>query len=196
MNIDKAIKKQRKSYKRFMFIMVILLILLPLLVWFFEVYKEFLIVYLIFLEIFIVIVMVKNFNNIRLEYSCENGILRIKPNVLSKYKHIYCDRVVLVHTENELEDMKIIIVFSNKGRKGKFGKPIGDYFCKVHPGLSDDYKKMVRLNKGSQLYYIIIKRGALKKFKLLDDIYKSCVTATYTSDSIENIKIARGQKNL
>ena len=35
-----------------------------------------------------------------------------------------------------------------------------------------------------------------KKFKLLDDIYKNCVTATYTNDSIENIKTARGQKNL
>lgn len=196
MDIDKAIKKQKKSYKRFMFVMVILLILLPLLVCFFEVYKDFLIVYLIFLEVFIAIVMIKNFNNIRLEYTCENGILRIKPNVLSKYKHIYCDRVALVHTENELEDMKIIIVFSNKGRKGKFGKPVGDYFCKAHPGLSNDYKKMIRLNKQTQWYYIIIKRGALKKFKLLDDIYISCVTATYTSDSIENIKIARGQKNL
>ena len=51
MDIDKAIKKQKKSYKRFMFVMVILLILLPLLVCFFEVYKDFLIVYLIFLEI-------------------------------------------------------------------------------------------------------------------------------------------------
>lgn len=196
MDIDKAIKKQKKSYKRFMFVMVILLILLPLLVCFFEVYKDFLIVYLIFLEIFIVIVMIKNFNNIRLEYTCENGILKIKPNVLSKYKYIYCDRVGLVHTENELEDVKIIIVFANKGRKGKFGKQVGDYFCKVHPGLSKDYNKMIKLNKETQWYYIIIKRGALKKFKLLDDIYKNCVTATYTNDSIENIKIARGQKNL
>ncbi|HHD2743382.1 TPA: hypothetical protein ACOTGS_001197, partial [Clostridium perfringens] len=107
-----------------------------------------------------------------------------------------CDRVGLVHTENELEDMKIIIVFTNKGRKGKFGKQVGEYFCKVHPGLSKDYNKMIKLNKETQWYYIIIKRGALKKFKLLDDIYKNCVTATYTNDSIENIKIARGQKNL
>lgn len=196
MDIDRAIKKQKKSYKRFMFLMVILFAMLPLLVWYFEVYKDFLIVYLIFLEIFIIIVMIKNFNNIRLEYTCDNGILKIKPYVFSKYKNIYCDRVALVHTENTLEDMKIILVFSNKGRKDKFGKPIGEYFCKAHPGLSNDYNKMVRLNKENQLYYIIVKRGALKKFKLLDDIYKNCVTATYTNDSIENIRVARGQTKL
>lgn len=196
MNIDKAIKKQRKSYKRFMILMVILFTLLPLLVWYFEVYKEFLIVYLIFLEIFILIVMIKSFNNIRLEYTLENGVLQIKPNILSKYKMVYCDRVALVHTENKFEDMKIIIIFSNKGRKDKFGKPVGEYFCKAYPEVSRDYKKMIKLNKETQFYYIIIKRGALNKLKLLDDIYKSCVKATYTNESIENIKIARGQTNL
>ncbi len=55
---------------------------------------------------------------------------------------------------------------------------------------------MIKLNKETQWYIYNKKRGALKKFKLLDDIYKNCVTATYTNDSIENIKIARGQKNL
>ena len=33
----------------------------------------------------------------------------------------------------------------------------------------------------------------LKKYNLLDEIYKNCVRASYTSSAIENIKIAREQ---
>ena len=42
-------------------------------------------------------------------------------------------------------------------------------------------------------YYQVIKRGGLKKYLLLDTIYKNCVKAVYTDDCIQNIKIARGQ---
>lgn len=49
------------------------------------------------------------------------------------------------------------------------------------------------LGKAGEYYFQVIRRGGLKKYLLLDLIYKNCVRATYTEESIQNIKIARGQ---
>ena len=56
--------------------------------------------------------------------------------------------------------------------------------------------RLKRINKNTIYYFQIIKYGELKKYMLLDNIYKSCVNAIYTEAAIENIKIARGQKEI
>ena len=45
-------------------------------------------------------------------------------------------------------------------------------------------------------YFQVINCGELNKYILLDNIYKNCVNAIYTSSAIESIKIARGQKEI
>ena len=36
----------------------------------------------------------------------------------------------------------------------------------------------------------------LRKYIFLDNIYRNCVKAAYTTSAIENIKIARGQNEI
>ena len=54
-------------------------------------------------------------------------------------------------------------------------------------------KKIKEKNPDKKYYFQVIKRGGLKKYLLLDSIYRNCVKAVYTDESIQNIKIARGQ---
>ena len=127
-----------------------------------------------------------------LEYSCSNNKLRFKNGLLSNESVILCDKVALVHTEKMEEDMDIIIV-TTVNFKNKSLKPIGSIFLKRYPLASEEYKRIKELQPENIYYYQVIRRGGLKKYMILDTIYKNCVRATYTDECIQNIKIARGQ---
>ena len=70
---------------------------------------------------------------------------------------------------------------------------VGKNALKKIPNIQKEYNKIKENNHGSLIYYQVIKKGGLRKYLLLDIIYKNCVKATYTEQCIENIKIARGQ---
>ena len=72
-------------------------------------------------------------------------------------------------------------------------REIDKNFFKRYPQVESEYNYIKKLNPGKDYYFQVIRRGGLKKYLLLDIIYKNCVKAVYTEESIQNIKIARGQ---
>ena len=66
-------------------------------------------------------------------------------------------------------------------------------FLKRYPQITREYDIIKQINPKNEYYFQVIRRGGLKKYLLLDSIYRNCVKAIYTDESIQNIKIARGQ---
>lgn len=192
MNIEKALKREKKHIKRFYIIMIMLELIMPLSVYLTGLTTFFYISYLLFMELLIVAAIIKKVNYTRLKFFYSNNRLKFKSGIFSKESLILCDKVVLVHTENMEENMEIVIItsvnFKNKGLK-----LIGKDFLKKYTLVSHEYLKIKEKNIETLYYYQIIKRGGLKKYMLLDTIYKNCVKAEYTEEGIQNIKISRGQ---
>ena len=91
--------------------------------------------------------------------------------------------------------MEIIIV-TNVKFKNKRLKPITKGFMHRYPEVAKEYEKLHKKNPEIIYYFQIVRKGALKKYLMLDQIYKNCVKAVYTTSAIENIKIARGQNDI
>lgn len=192
MNIYKALKRERKILKRFYITMLTLFIILPLAVYLTGLTNLFYLSYLLVIELLIFVAVVNKLNYTTIEYSCGNNKLKFRSGLFSKFNLILCDKVVLVHTEKMEDEMEIILITSVKFRNRGL-KLVTDSFLKRYPAIQTEYSKLQKLNPDTLFYYQIIRRGALKKYLLLDLIYKNCVKATYTEEGIQNIKIARGQ---
>ena len=91
--------------------------------------------------------------------------------------------------------MEIIIVTNMKFKNKKL-KPITKGFVRKYPEIEKEYKKLQKRNPEIVYYFQIVRRGALKKYLMLDQIYRNCVNASYTNSAIENIKLARGQNDI
>lgn len=192
MNINKALKKERKSKKRLFIVMILLFIILPLITYLEGLRSLFILAYLGIIEILIVLVLLIKSNYYSLKFVCNNNKLRIKSGLFIKESLILCDKVSIVHTNKEKDELEIIIItsvnFKNKGLK-----PITQGFIKRYPEAGQEYLRIKKLTPEHIFYFQVIRRGALRKYELLDTIYKNCVRATYTASAIESIKIARGQ---
>lgn len=192
MNIYKAIKKEKKFLKRFYILMITIAIVFPLIVFLNGLTTIFYISYLIFLEFLVFVATINKINYYRLSYVCSNNKLRFRNGLFSKESVILCDKVALVHTEKIEEEMEIILV-TTVNFKNRSLKPVGAAFLKKYPLASEEYVRIKELQPENIYYYQVIKRGGLKKYMILDTIYKNCVRATYTDECIQNIKISRGQ---
>lgn len=192
MNIFKALKKEGKFLKRFYISMGTLFVLLPLSVYMTNMYTAFYMIFLLIIELLIVLAVISKRNATKIRYSCNNNRLKITSGLFSKENLIFCDKVVLVHTEKMEDDIEIYI-FTTVNFKNKRLKLVGKSLLKRIPSVEEDYLKVRRDNPGKLIYFQQVKRGGLKKYMLLDTIYKNCVKAVYTDQCIENIKIARGQ---
>jgi len=192
MNINKALKKERRSKKRLFIVMILLFIILPLITYLEGLRSLFILSYLGIIEILIVLVLLIKGNYYSLKFVCNNNRLRIKSGLFIKESWILCDKVSIVHTNKEKDELEIIIVtsvnFKNKGLK-----PITQGFIKRYPEAGEEYLRVKKIRPENTFYFQVIRRGAFKKYELLDTIYKNCVRATYTASAIESIKIARGQ---
>lgn len=192
MNINKALKKERKSKKRLFIVMILLFIILPLITYLEGLRSLFILSYLGIIEILIVLVLLIKSNYYSLKFVCNNNRLRIKSGLFIKESLLLCDKVSIVHTNKERDELEIIIVtsvnFKNKGLK-----PITQGFIKRYPEAGEEYLRVKKISPENTFYFQVIRRGAFKKYELLDTIYKNCVRATYTASAIESIKIARGQ---
>lgn len=192
MNIYKAIKREKKHLKWFYITMILMIIILPAVVLLTGLTSTFYISYLIFIEVLIVFAIIVKINYHRLTYSYNNNRLRVKNGMFSKESLLLCDKIALVHTEKMEDEMEIIIIstvnFKNRGLK-----PITKGFLKKYPSLNMEYIKVKELEPEKLFYFQVIKKGGLRKYLLLDDIYKACVKAVVTEECIQNIKISRGQ---
>lgn len=192
MDIYKAIKMEKKSLKRFYRLMGILFIGLPLSVYLTGVRAIFFLVYLLIIEFLIISAVINKLNYYSLKYSYNANKLNIKNGLLANNNLILCDKVILVHTEKMESDMEIIIISTMSFRNRNL-RPIVKGFLKKYPKVDEELKKISNGNNQQTYYFQIIRKGGLRKYLLLDTIYKNCVKAIYTNDSIQNIKIARGQ---
>lgn len=192
MDIYKAIKKERSHLKILFITMAIISIIIPIILTITGLNTIFYISYGIFIEILIVIAIIIRMNAYRVEYRYLNNRLMFKAGIFTKENLIICDKVVLVHTNKSEYDLEIVlitsIVFKNRGLR-----PVDKYFLKKYPQIIEEYNSIKQQNPKKDYYFQVVKRGGLKKYLLLDLIYKNCVKAIYTDESIQNIKIARGQ---
>lgn len=131
-------------------------------------------------------------NAYKVEYRCLNNRLIFKTGIFTKENLLICDKVALVHTNKSDYDLEIIVITSVVF-KNKSLRPIDKNFLKRYNQLNENYLSIKEANPERNYYFQVIKRGGLKKYLLLDAIYKNCVKAIYTDESIQNIKIARGQ---
>ncbi|MDQ0148825.1 hypothetical protein ACFO6R_00250 [Eubacterium multiforme] len=192
MDIYKALKKEKKSIKRFYILMIILAILLPTTLWLTGIMAKFYIIYVALLELLIFIAILKKRDYTKLEFSYKNNKLRFTNGLFSQTHIILCDKIAIVHTEGIEDYMKIILVSSAKIRNRRM-KPISKGFLDKYPEVSEEYIKIKKINPSEKYYFQIIKKGGLKKYPFLNEIFKYCVKAEFTDDCIENIKIARGE---
>ena len=195
MKIEKALKKQRMYNKLFIVFMFFLAIFLPIITYLAYVNTFTIVAFLILIELLIFIAIIRKANSCTLKFVCANNKLKFSTGLFSSYAYIQCDRVAIVHTNKEREEMEIIIVTRGKIKNQKM-KPINKEFVKKYEEAAVEYKRLKTINKDMVYYFKIIKNGELKKYILLDNIYRNCVNATYTTSAIDNIKIARDQKEI
>ncbi|MFA9397704.1 MAG: hypothetical protein ACERKV_05485 [Clostridiaceae bacterium] len=189
MNYNKAMKKQNKSYRRYMLFLSFISLLLPFVLIIFKIYNSFFILYLVVIEIIIVITLILFTNINRLSLSKNNNKIRITQGIFGEKYYISADKVVLVHVENG-EEINIVLVCTSRFRNKKIKKVDND-FLKRHGYISHMYTMIKSNNPEENYYYLIIKNGGLKKYKVLDMIYTSCVYAKYTEEAIDKIKVYR-----
>ncbi|NFG62441.1 hypothetical protein FDG75_05515 [Clostridium botulinum] len=172
--------------------MIILATTLPAVLLITNLLNVFYLIYLTFIEFLIVISILIKLNGYKVEYRCNNNRLTFKTGILTTTSLILCDKVVLVHTNKSDYDMEIIIITS-VSFKNSLLRTVDANFLKRHPKIKKEYDKIQEKNPNKTYYFQIVRKGGLKKYLLLDCIYRNCVKAIYTDYSIQNIKIARGQ---
>ncbi|WP_238917881.1 hypothetical protein [Clostridium sp. YIM B02555] len=192
MDIYRAVKREKAHLRIFLIIMGLIACILPLALLVTGLTKVFYISYVFFIELLIVISIIIKMNGYRVEYRYLSNRLIFKTGIFTKENLIICDKVALVHTNKSDFDLEIVIVTSVVF-KNRALRPIDKNFFKRYPQISKDYNAIKQINPQNDYYFQVIKRGGLKKYLLLDSIYRHCVKAIYTGESIQNIKIARGQ---
>ena len=192
MDIFKAIRKEKSFIKRFYITMFLIAVALPLAVYLTGSSSPFYLIYLLIMELLIFVAIMNKINYSKITYVCNNNRFKFKCGLLAKESLIFCDKVAIVHTEKMEQDMEIVLVtsvnFKNRGLKPALGG-----FEKKYKVAAKELSKIRESHEDKIYYYQVIKRGGLRKYLLLDSIYKNCVKAIYTDACIQNIKIARGQ---
>lgn len=173
--------------------MTFLLICLPFIYYLFQRHSSVLIIYLLLLEGLILFSIVNRINSLYIKYEVKNNIIKVKDGIIKKDSLIYCDKVKLVDTLNSGSNMEIIIITTYK-YGNRYLKVLDFKVLKKCEFISTFYNKNKKLYPDEIYYSQIIKNGNLKKYKLLNDIFKNCVKAEYSKSAINNIKIAREQE--
>lgn len=187
MELNKAIRKQKKSYKIFMLSMSFIFFILPIILIFFNRVSLFFISYLVLIESLILFATIIKANYESFSYNIYLDRLIMKDGIFKRQFNISCEKVELVHAEEREDGIDVVVLISSRARNKKI-KPVDAEVLRRYAVLSHEYNIIKKLNPDRSYYYIIIKKGGFVKYKLLIDLYKNCMKARYTSSSIENIK--------
>lgn len=187
MNINKAIRKQEKSNKRSLLTLCFIFFILPAALFLSHKINIFFLSYLAIIEILILTALLLTINNNYLKYSIEDYKLKLKFRKFGENVNILCDKVVIVFSEGKGPSMEIIIVTSSKFRN-KNMKPVDEPLLRKHPYLAQQYYIIKKHHPENSYFYIIISKGAYHKYRLLDLIYRNCIKAYYSEETIERIK--------
>lgn len=194
MDINKVLKKQRKSYIRFMLSMGFIFLLLPMVLWITKQFNTFFLGYLIVIEALILILMISRYHEEHLKSEIINDKIAISMlGGRAKYKISY-SKVAIVHTIPHDENFDILIItksnFRNKRMRVVTRKALEKY-----SDIEKHYRK-IKMPEGGSYYYFLVRRGGAKKYLLLDLLYKYSVSAIFTENAVNNIKEYRNVNKL
>lgn len=194
MDIDKVLKKQRKSYKRFMLSMGFIFIILPIILLMTKQINIFFIIYLCVIEGLILISVMIRYNEeyLRFEVYEDKIIIAILGGRI-KYK-IHYNKVSIIHTIPQERYFDILIITKSKFRNKRL-RLVTNKVLERFQGIGKYYSKVKMPNEGDY-YYFMIKRGGVKKYMLLDLLFKYCVSAVFTENAIIHIKEYRKQNKI
>ncbi|ERI93470.1 hypothetical protein HMPREF1982_01668 [Clostridiales bacterium oral taxon 876 str. F0540] len=187
MDINKAIRKQEKSHKRFLLFLGFIFFAMPLVLFLANKFSIFFMLYLAIIEILILSAIIASLSSNYLKYSCDGYKLKIKVRRFKEEFNIICDKVIFVHTEGSGPQLSIVMILSSRFRNKKINE-IDMAFLNKHIYVSHYYYKIKKHQPEDSFFYIVINKGGYHKYKLLDMIYRSCVKAQYSSEAVENIK--------
>lgn len=194
MDINKAIRKQKKSNIEFLLFLSFIFFMLPLILFLAHKSNIFFIVYLLIIEMLILITIIINISNNYIKYSSDNYRLKVKLLHFGEEINIVCDKVKFVHAEGKGAQISIIFIMNSRFRNKKI-MPVDNNFVSKNPYLSQQYYWLKVQNPEDNYYYLIITKGGFEKYKLLDMVYKNCVKAEYTEEAVEIIKEYRRSNN-
>lgn len=194
MDINKVLKKQRKSYIRFMLSMGFIFLLMPMILWITEQINTFFLGYLIIIESLLLALMIIRYNEEYLKSEIVNDkiVIRIIGGKV-KYKISY-SKVAIVHTIPQEKYFDILIVTKSNFRNKRM-RVVTNRALERFPDIDKHYRKINMPNCGSY-YYFIVRRGGAKKYILLDLLYKYSVAAIFTESAVKNIKEYRKIKKI
>ncbi|MCB2293164.1 hypothetical protein LGK95_06450 [Clostridium algoriphilum] len=187
MNINKAIRKQKRTYKRFMLSMCFIFVLLPIVLIISKVINMFFITYLLCIELMIVFVILFRFNEEYIDFKLDGYKISIWCGIAKTKFIIICKKVSLVHVEGYGINLAIIIIVKSKFRNKK-NYPVDINFLEKYPYVTYMYNKIKILNPEENYFCFIINNGGFKKYMLLDELYKFCEQAIFSDDAIDIIK--------
>jgi signal transduction histidine kinase len=187
MDLNKAIRKQKKSYTRFLLSMCFIFLLLPLILFMSKKITIFFLTYLSIIEILIMVAVILRVSYEGLKFHYDEYKLKIKSGFFGEEINIICDKVALVHTEEQLDKLEIIIITTSRFRNKKI-KAINSEFLRKYPYVTYHYYRIKKQFPESSYYYIIITKGGYHKYELLNKIFVSCVYGFFTEEAIDTIK--------
>lgn len=187
MDINKAIRKQEKSNKRFLFFLGFIFFVLPVVEFIAGKGNAFFLSYLIIIEFLIMTAIFINSNKSYLYFISDGYKLKVRLKLMEEELNVLCEKVVWIHTEGCLESMNIILLTNSKFRSKKL-RVVDEDFLRQHPLTAQHYYKTKMNYPESSFFYLIITSGGYKKYKLLDILYRTCIHAHYSDDAIERIK--------
>lgn len=186
MDIYKVLKKQKKSYIRFMLFMGFIFLLLPAIVYITKRFNAFFITYLVIVEILILAVMISRYYDEYLKYEDDDDKLIISiAGGKIKYR-IFRDKIAIVHTIANDRYFDIMIITKSKVRNKKL-RILTPKILNKYPSVEKQYRKVKMPDEG-EYYYFIIRRGGAKKYLLLEYLFTNCLDAIFTDEAIKNIK--------
>jgi hypothetical protein len=187
MNINKAIRKQKKTYKRFMLSMGFIFVLLPIILITSKITSIFFVIYLCCMELLISFVVIYRIDEEYIDFKQDGYHISIWCGIAKAKFVVTCKKVALVHTEGQDKNLEIIIITKSRFRNKKIN-PVAISFLKKYPYVAYMYNRIKIENPEEEYFYFIIKNGGFRKYILLDDLYKSSVQAVFSDDAIERIK--------
>lgn len=187
MDINKAIRKQNKANKRFMLSMAFIFLILPLSVIFLNILNIYIVIYLLIVELLIIVVIYIKINNEYLKFTFDRYKLSIKGGLFHNKINVMCDKIGLVHIITEENNWGIVILTKSNFRNKNI-KAVDGIFLKNYSYIAYHYYRIKKLHPEEQYFYIILRSGSLKKYELLNIIYKNSGNAYFTDEAIEKIK--------
>lgn len=186
MDINKVLKKQKKSYNRFMLFMGFIFVCLPIILFYFKRFSPFFILYLVVTELLVLQAALIRRNEEYLTFEQVDDNIVIEVGLIKLRYSIIAKKVAIVHTINNKDNFDIIVV--TKGRfRNKRLKHVDFKFLQKQHTISRYYNR-VRLKNDDPYFYFIIRKGGAKKYLLLNFLYKLCVNSAFTDSAIEIIK--------